>query len=158
MVQEVVTGFLTFSQKRFLHGRIAAYLSNSSDVSHATLANHFELAAKGMSQAELNVPQCKRAIWFLKLAAEDSMKVGAIDDANKYLARCEGLMEMLPASSDPFDLETALTLTDGNELVEEQPKLVAYRERAQARPAYQRALKAQLSDFEDQQPMQMEGN
>jgi len=29
--------------------------------------------------------------------------------------RCEALMVMLPVSSDPFDLETALTLTDGNE-------------------------------------------
>jgi len=34
------------------------------------------------------VPQCKRAIWFLKLAAEDSMKVGDNDEVEQYLARC----------------------------------------------------------------------
>ena len=76
MVQEVVLGFLTFSRKRFLHKRIANFYVNSeSEVSAATLTLHFDFAAIGMSDAELDVPACKRAIWFLKLAAEKAMKV-----------------------------------------------------------------------------------
>jgi len=117
MVQEVVRGFLTFSQKRFLHERVASYyvrLTNS-EVSPAILANHFEEAAKGMDASELDVPTCKRAIWFLKVAAEEAMKANAIEDANKYLARCHSLMQMLPTSADPFDFEMALGLVDGNE-------------------------------------------
>jgi len=39
--------------------------------------------------------------------------------------------------------------TDMAGLVEEQPTLAAYRERAFARPAYKRALAAQLADFRD---------
>ena len=97
MVQEVVLGFLTFSQKRFLHKRIANFYVNSeSEVSAATLASHFELAAQGMDASELDVPACKRAIWFLKVAAEEAMKANAIEDANRYLPRCHDLMQMLP--------------------------------------------------------------
>lgn len=116
MVQEVVLGFLTFSQKRFLHKRIANFYVNSeSEVSAATLAAHFELAAQGMDVSEMDVPACKRAIWFLKVAAEEAMKANAIEDANRYLSRCHDLMQMMPSSSDPFDLEMALGLVDGNE-------------------------------------------
>jgi predicted ATPase len=116
MVQEVVLGFLTFSQKRFLHKRIANFYVNSeSECSAATLASHFEFAAIGMSAAELDVPACKRAIWFLKVAAEEAMKANAIEDANRYLTRCHELMNMMPSSNDPFDLEMALGLVDGNE-------------------------------------------
>uniref|UniRef100_A0A7S0EZP1 Guanylate cyclase domain-containing protein n=1 Tax=Hanusia phi TaxID=3032 RepID=A0A7S0EZP1_9CRYP len=131
MVQEVVLGFLTFSQKRFLHKRIANYYVNSdAEVSAATLAIHFELAAKGMDQSELDVPACKRAIWFLKVAAEEAMKANAIDDANKYLARCHDLMHLIPSSADPFDLEMALGLVDGNELLLRQV-LEQFRENSQ---------------------------
>ena len=84
-------------------------------VSAGTLAYHFELAAIGMDTSELDVPACKRAIWFLKVAAEEAMKVNAIDDANRYLSRCHDLMQMLPSKGDPFDLEMALGLVDGNE-------------------------------------------
>lgn len=118
MVQEVVLGFLTFSQKRFLHKRIAGYYVNNereSEISAATLAAHFELAAIGMDASELDVPACKRATWFLKVAAEEAMKANAIDDANRYLSRCHELMQMLPSNNDPFDLEMALGLVDGNE-------------------------------------------
>ncbi len=82
-------GFLTFSQKRFLHQRVASYYvgMTTAEVSPAILANHFEEAAKGMDPSELDVPTCKRAIWFLKVAAEEAMKANAIEDANKYLAR-----------------------------------------------------------------------
>jgi len=48
-------------------------------------------------------------------------------------------------------------LTDGSELVEEQPSLVAYRDRAHARPAYKRALQAQLDDFHAEPPRAAEG-
>jgi len=116
MVQEVVLGFLTFSQKRFLHKRIANFYVNSENqVSPATLALHFELAAQGMEASELDVPACKRALWFLKLAAEEAMKANAMEDANRYLARSHDLMQMLPTNSDPFDLEMALGLVDGSE-------------------------------------------
>jgi len=116
MVQEVVLGFLTFSQKRFLHKRIANFYVNSeNECSAAMLASHFEFAAIGMSAAELDVPACKRAIWFLKVAAEEAMKANAIEDANRYLTRCHELMNMMPSSNDPFDLEMALGLVDGNE-------------------------------------------
>jgi hypothetical protein len=116
MVQEVVLGFLTFSQKRFLHKRIANFYVNAeNEVSAATLALHFDFAAIGMSDAELDVPACKRAIWFLKVAAEEAMKANAIEDANRYLGRCHELMHMLPSSTDPFDLEMTLGLVDGNE-------------------------------------------
>jgi predicted ATPase len=118
MVQEVVLGFLTFSQKRFLHKRIASYYVNNEredEISAATLASHFELAAIGMETSELDVPACKRATWFLKVAAEEAMKANAIEDANRYLSRCHELMQMLPTNREPFDLEMALGLVDGNE-------------------------------------------
>jgi hypothetical protein len=38
-----------------------------------------------MDASELDVPACKRAIWFLKVAAEEAMKANAIEDANRYL-------------------------------------------------------------------------
>ena len=118
MVHEVVLGFLTFSQKRFLHKRIANFYVNSDgEVSAATLAHHFELAAYGMDASELDVPACKRAVWFLKVAAEEAMKLNAIEDANRCLDRCHNLMQMLPSNSDPFDLEMALGLVDGNEVL-----------------------------------------
>jgi len=118
MVQEVVLGFLTFSQKRFLHKRIAGFYVNNEredEISAATLASHFELAAIGMDTSELDVPACKRATWFLKVAAEEAMKANAIEDANRYLSRCHELMQMLPSNREPFDLEMALGLVDGNE-------------------------------------------
>jgi len=68
MVNEVVLGFLTFSQKRLLHKRIANYhITAQEDVSPSTLANHFEHAARGMDNGDLDVPAAKRAIWFLKV-------------------------------------------------------------------------------------------
>jgi len=116
MVQEVVLGFLTFSQKRLLHKRIANYhLNAAEEVSPAALANHFEHAARGMDAADLDVPTAKRAVWFLKAAAEEAMKANAHADAQKYMARHADLWNILPASAEPFDLEMALGLVDGNE-------------------------------------------
>ena len=43
------------------------------------------------------------------------------------------------------------------ELIEEQPRLAAYRARAEARPAYIRALDAQLADFSNTPPQPKEG-
>jgi hypothetical protein len=97
--------------------RVECELRRARQVSAGTLAYHFELAAIGMDTSELDVPACKRAIWFLKVAAEEAMKVNAIDDANRYLSRCHDLMQLLPSKGDPFDLEMALGLVDGNEVL-----------------------------------------
>jgi glutathione S-transferase len=45
---------------------------------------------------------------------------------------------------------TVLNNLRHTDLVAEYPKLAAYKKRGEARPAYQRALAAQLADFEDQ--------
>jgi len=42
-------------------------------------------------------------------------------------------------------------------LIAEQPRLAAYRARAEARPAYIRALAAQMADFSDTRPAATEG-
>jgi glutathione S-transferase len=47
-------------------------------------------------------------------------------------------------------MSTVLDNAVGAGLVDELPTLAAYHARAKARPAYQRALAAQLADFEDQ--------
>ena len=47
---------------------------------------------------------------------------------------------------------TVLRILRGTGLVEEQPTLAAYQARGEARPAFQRALAAQLDDFEEPQP------
>ena len=56
------------------------------------------------------------------------------------------------------DIAMSTVFLAGDEgLVEEQPRLAAYRDRAFARPAYRRALDAQLGDFKADPPKQMEG-
>jgi glutathione S-transferase len=47
---------------------------------------------------------------------------------------------------------TVLNNLRHTELVAELPALAAYHTRGTERPAYQRALAAQLADFEDQPP------
>lgn len=46
-------------------------------------------------------------------------------------------------------MSTVLRILQGSDLLDTQPKLKAYRERCEARPAFQRALNAQLADFEE---------
>ena len=66
------------------------------------------------------------------------------------LADALGEKDWLTGTFSIADIAMVTTfLTDGAELVDEHPRLTAYRERAHARPAYQRALKAQMDDFVD---------
>jgi glutathione S-transferase len=46
-------------------------------------------------------------------------------------------------------MTTVLRILDNTALVKEMPALAAYKARCEARPAFQRALKAQLDDFAD---------
>lgn len=45
-----------------------------------------------------------------------------------------------------------LRIVEKEELLARRPNLLAYKERAKARPAFQRAMAAQLADFEEKQP------
>jgi glutathione S-transferase len=45
-----------------------------------------------------------------------------------------------------------LRIVEKTELLNERPNLLAYKERGTARPAFQRAMAAQLADFEKEQP------
>ena len=45
---------------------------------------------------------------------------------------------------------TVLRMLRGTGLVEAHPNLVAYLARGEARPAFQRALDAQMADFEEE--------
>jgi glutathione S-transferase len=49
-------------------------------------------------------------------------------------------------------MATVLRIADGTELVSDRPKLAAYQQRCLARPAFQRALDAQLAAFESHPP------
>ncbi|UZK64739.1 glutathione S-transferase family protein [Sphingomonas sp. M1-B02] len=46
-------------------------------------------------------------------------------------------------------MTTVLRILNGKDIVEQYPNLAAYQARAEARPAFGRALAAQLADFED---------
>lgn len=67
------------------------------------------------------------------------------------LAACLGNREWLEGSFTAGDLMVAsvLRICDG-ELLAEHANLVAYVQRAEARPAFQRALAAQIADFTDE--------
>jgi glutathione S-transferase len=45
-----------------------------------------------------------------------------------------------------------LRIVERNDILSRHPSLLAYMERGKARPAFQRAIAAQLADFEDKQP------
>jgi glutathione S-transferase len=70
----------------------------------------------------------------------------------KRVAQALGDQEWLAGEFSIADImmSTVLDNAVGAGLVAEQPTLAAYHDRARARPAYQRALAAQLADFEDQ--------
>jgi len=68
----------------------------------------------------------------------------------KRLADALGEREWLAGEFSIADIAMVTVLhTDMAGLVEEQPALSAYRQRAFARPAYRRALEAQLADFSE---------
>jgi glutathione S-transferase len=67
----------------------------------------------------------------------------------KRVADALGNREWLAGEFSIADIAMSTVINiDMAGLVEEQPALAAYRERAFARPAYKRALQAQLSDFQ----------
>jgi glutathione S-transferase len=49
-------------------------------------------------------------------------------------------------------MTSVLRILDHSELVAQRPTLAAYKARGEARPAFQRALAAQLADFEQREP------
>lgn len=76
----------------------------------------------------------------------------------KRLADALGDSDWLAGEFSIADIAMATTfIADSAALVEEQPALVAYRKRAMARPAYERALQAQLDDFREDRPLETEG-
>ena len=50
-------------------------------------------------------------------------------------------------------MTTVLRILDGTDLVAARPTLAAYKARGEARPAFERALEAQLADFEAREPV-----
>jgi len=69
------------------------------------------------------------------------------------LADALGTRDWLADEFSIADIAMATTfLNADDDLIAEQPRLVAYRDRAFARPAYVRALAAQLADFTDRPP------
>lgn len=76
----------------------------------------------------------------------------------RRLADALGDRDWLAGDFSIADIAMATAFLAGEDsLVEEQPRLVAYRNRAHARPAYRRALEAQLGDFTAEPPKQMQG-
>jgi len=49
-------------------------------------------------------------------------------------------------------MTTVLRIIDGKGLLDRHANLVGYKQRCQARPAFQAALGAQLADFEERGP------
>lgn len=82
--------------------------------------------------------------------AEDASRIRA-DFARKRLRRLADALGEKDYLVGPFTIAdiamSTVFLVDSLDLVEEQPVLVAYRERCRSRPAFARALDAQLADF-----------
>lgn len=74
------------------------------------------------------------------------------------LAEALGDKEWLEGSFTAGDLlmVAVLRILDHTDLVAAQPNIAAYKARGVARPAFQRALAAQLADFEERQPVAAE--
>ncbi len=71
----------------------------------------------------------------------------------EQLARSLGDREWLAGEFSVADIMMAFVLRSfGGQLINDQPSLLAYRERALSRPAFQRALKAQLDDLTGEPP------
>ena len=61
--------------------------------------------------------------------------------------RRPGVVEMIDM------MTTVLRIIDGKGLLDRYANLVEYKERCQARPAFQAALAAQIADFEERGPV-----
>lgn len=71
----------------------------------------------------------------------------------KHVADALGEKDWLAGEFSVADIMMAFVLRSfGGDLINDQPALVAYVERATKRPAFHRALKAQLDDFTGQPP------
>ena len=76
----------------------------------------------------------------------------------KRLCDALGDKDWLAGDFSIADIALIIALKSADdELIAEQPRLAAYRARAQARPAYIRALDAQLADFSDTPPQPSRG-
>jgi len=89
-------------------------------------------------------------------------RVPAMDLAKRKLMRVSdalGDKEWLAGRFSIADIAMVTVLNNlrHTEMVQEWPKLAAYKLRGETRPAYRRALDAQLADFKEDPPMQMEG-
>ena len=104
----------------------------------------------------------------MELVAIDVFNPGAawgIERRPDVIARIEGRLDRLIDHLDDRDwledrftagdllMTTVLRILDGTDLVEKRPTLAAYKARGEARPAFQRALAAQLADFEVREPV-----
>lgn len=81
---------------------------------------------------------------------------GVIEMIEKRLARLSNALgdkDYLEGRFTAGDLmmTTVLRIIEGKGLIEKHPNLVAYKRRCEARPAFQRALAAQLADFEERE-------
>jgi len=76
----------------------------------------------------------------------------------KRLCDALGDKDWLASEFSIADIALIVALKNADDgLIADQPRLAAYRARAQARPAYIRALDAQLADFSDSPPQSKEG-
>src|SRR5438067_3854890 len=84
---------------------------------------------------------------------------GVIELIHKRLSRLsDALGDMAYLDGDRFTagdlmMTTVLRIIDGRGLLDRYSKLVAYKARCQARPAFQAALAAQIADFEARAPV-----
>ena len=76
----------------------------------------------------------------------------------KRLCDALGDKDWLAGEFSIADIALIVALKSADDgLIADQPRLTAYRARAEARPAYVRALDAQLADFSDSPPQSKEG-
>ncbi len=83
---------------------------------------------------------------------------GVIEMIEKRLQRLSDALGDRDYLEDRFTagdlmMSTVLRIVDGKGLIEAHPSLVTYKARCEARPAFGRALAAQLTDFEEREPV-----
>jgi glutathione S-transferase len=105
--------------------------------------NTIELPVQQLAEIDLFYPQ-ERWAQERRSGAEQAVRTRLAD-----LARGLGAREHLAGAFSAADvlMASVLRILRHTELVEEQPALLAYRRRCEARPAFQRALAGQMSDF-----------
>lgn len=141
----------------FESGAIALYVAEKSpallpnDPIKRARATAWVFAA--LNSVETAVQQLGEIVFFHQDAEWAKQRRPDVESfARDRLAMLQGALGEKPYLEDTFtvgDLMTAdvLRIIDSTHLIDEYPALKAYKERCEARPAFQRAMKAQMDGF-----------